>query len=173
MAKLCNHSRIKPRRNYEATPEEEQLMRKMVDEGKSCYRICQVLGVSQSVVRRWLSERSLIAGESRPTEFRKLNARQEAEFRAFYKTGASVNAITRKFKMGDNTARRIMASLNLDLPAPSAARNQIPANSSQRITINAQEASLYQKQKGVEEAPRESIAARFRRQGLTVADPNR
>jgi transposase len=171
MAKLCNHSRIKPRRNYEATSEEDTELRQLVTKGYSCYRICQIMGISQSVGQRWLAERDLAPGQPRPAQRRELKTNEEAEFRRLYRQGASVNTLAKAFGMGGATVRRILSDLGLDTPPRAANKNHVRHSASQSITINAQEAS--QKQKGDEEAPRVSIAAKFRREGLATADPYR
>jgi transposase len=164
---------IQSRKSYEATPEEDQLLREMVARGNTCYRICEALGVSQSVAQRWLFERDLIAQQSQPRKSRALNAKEEAEFRTYYKTGVSVSAIAAKFGMGISTVRRLLSERNMDLPKPAAARNYARPNASQQLRLSAQEAALSRRLTGEKEEKWLSPADRFRTQGLTTYNPDR
>jgi hypothetical protein len=173
MAKLYNRSRLTPRKSYEATPGEDRLLRAMVAKGASCYRICKTMGISQSAAHRWLAERQLVPA-SRDSSYRSgLDAREGAEFRAFYQTGASVAALGKKFNLSRITVRRILRDFKLDLPPRAANKNHIRHNSFNDMAANTQEILLYKQRKGADERPRESIAARFRREGLASADPHR
>jgi transposase len=163
---------IQSRKSYEATPEENQLLREMVAKGNTCYRICEVLGVSQSVAQRWLSERDLITQQPR-RKSRTLNAREDAEFRTYYKTGASVSAIADKFDMGTSTVRRLLSERNMDLPKPATARNYARPNASQQLRVSAQEAALSRRLAGEKEEKWLSPADRFRAQGLATYSPDR
>lgn len=97
-----------------------------------------------------------------------LDAREEAEFRSFYKTGASTAAIAEKFGMCAATVRLLLRERGLDLPKPAAARNYA------RPSINQQQVNqvaLARRTLRQEEERWISPADRFRAQGLTTHHP--
>lgn len=100
-----------------------------------------------------------------------LDAREEAEFRSFYKTGASTAAIAEKFGISPGTVRQMLRERNLDLPKPAAARNYARPSISQQIQVD--QAALVRRTLGQAEERWISPADRFRAQGLTNHAPNR
>jgi hypothetical protein len=100
-----------------------------------------------------------------------LNAREEAEFRRFYKTGASTAAIAEKFRLNPGTVRRMLRERSLDFPKPSAARNYARPSIEQQISVN--QSALASRTLKQEPEPWVSPADRFRAQGLTRYIPDR
>jgi transposase len=65
-----------------------------------------------------------------------LNAKEDAEFRVFYKTGASTAAIAERFDMSTVVVRRLLRERGLDLPKPSTARNYARPSISQQLQVD-------------------------------------
>jgi transposase len=150
-----------------ATSEQINEITRLAAAGATPHIIAKELGVSASKVHRWLEQNHFYCAPASPKQARVLNAREQAEFRTYYKTQPNQKAIFAKYQIGRKTLQTWLKQMNLD-PTPASARPQTtnrPANSDHcRVQLFRDESIT---------RPGGSIADRFRAQGLATIHPDR
>jgi transposase-like protein len=150
-----------------ATPEQIIAITQLAKSGSTAHIIARKLGVSASKIRRWLDQNQITVTPSTIMQARVLNAKEQAEFRTYYKTMPSQKAIFAKYQISAKTLRTWLAQMNLD-PIPPRARPQTtnrPADSQWCATQTHPTGLITQLGS--------SIADRFRAQGLATIHPDR
>lgn len=160
--------KIPKRDSYDPTESEVEKLRLLVESGAHTYKIFAEMRISATVGYRWLETIGL-----EPARFvgrtlaKPLDAKEEAEFRSYYKTSPGRVEIYKKYKIKKSTLAQWLEQLNLDWPKPVNARSRVSAP----LTV-VSERRLYERlRKDAEKEPHVSIADRFRAQGLATYRP--
>lgn len=157
--------------NQDPTTKQVEILTKLIAEGASAYGIRKAMKISQTQTDRWLKAAQLIPKPPKrnvaPPE---LDAREKAEFIAYWKTMPSKKSCMAKYGIGAKALKIWLAQMNLE-PIPAQARPQKTRKPASDHSWQ-QERSLAQRIQG-EEEPRRSLADKFRLQGLATANPYR
>jgi transposase len=156
--------------NQDPTTKQVEILTKMIAEGATAYAIRKALKVSQTQTYCWMQQAELTPNPPRRNVARQLDAREQAEFRTYYKTMPSQKSIFSKYGIGAKTLRSWLAQMDLEA-VPARARPQSTRRPKSDHSWQ-QERALAQRLQGQEES-RMSIADKFRQQGLVKVNPYR
>jgi transposase len=156
--------------NQDPTTKQVEILTKMIGEGATAYGIRKAMKISQTQTDRWLRQAQLTPKPPSRNVARQLDAREQAEFRTYYKTMPSQKDIFKKYGIGVKTLRSWLAQMDLEA-TPAQARPQTTRRPAADHSWQ-QERALASRLQGDDE-PKVSIADKFRLQGLATANPYR
>jgi hypothetical protein len=156
------------------TPQQLTLIKLRISQSICFTHICKELGISRTVGSRWFKANGLFAFSSQSIQPCILNAKEAAEFRTYYKTSPTRQAILSKYRITTAKLCGWLEQLNLEMPK----REMVaPTKICNLNGLNYPQAAPLSRAIRADEAgePRVSIAARYRQeqQGNIALNPYR